>query len=68
MWRDQMDDSRTSCSEKSQGRRKRGRPKTRMADNVKEYAGMSMTKLCGMAQNRDNWRTFVMNCITAAQP
>ena len=56
--------SKDILSGKVPGRRNRGRPKRRLAENVKESAGISMAKLCGMAQNRDNWRTFVKHSAT----
>ena len=49
------------------GKRRRGRPKTRMADNVEDIAGISMAELHRMAQNRKQWRRFVMGATADQQ-
>ncbi|XP_042876027.1 uncharacterized protein LOC122255792 [Penaeus japonicus] len=41
------------------GTRTRGRPKTRLSDNIKEMCGLTMVKLERKAQDRNEWRCFV---------
>ena len=48
------------------GKRGRGRPKTRMSDNVKNIANISMASLLEQAQDRNHWRSFVES-VTAGQ-
>ena len=43
------------------GKRGRGRPKTRMSDNVEDIADITMAELLRLAQNRSQWRRFVKN-------
>ena len=38
------------------GNRKRGRPKTRISDNIKEISGKSFVDLFRLAQDRRKWR------------
>ena len=38
------------------GNRKRGRPKTRISDNIKEISGKSFVNLFRLAQDRRKWR------------
>ena len=49
------------------GKRRRGRPRTSMADNVKDIAGINMAELHRMAQNRKKWRRFVMDATAGQQ-
>ena len=46
---------------------KRGRPKTRMSDNVKGIADISMVELLRRAQNRRQWGRFVKSAIAGQQ-
>ena len=41
------------------GTRTRGRPKTRLSDNIKEMCGLTMVELERKAQDRNEWRCFV---------
>ena len=43
-----------------------GRPKTRMSDNVKDIADISMAELLRLAENRSQWQRFVKSA-TASQ-
>ena len=43
------------------GKRKRGRPKTRYKDNIKELTNLSMVQVYRMAQDRKEWRQFIMD-------
>ncbi|XP_027222208.2 uncharacterized protein [Penaeus vannamei] len=42
------------------GKRERGRPKTRLSDNIKEVCGLTMVEAERAAQERENWRKLVM--------
>ena len=46
--------------------RGRGRPKTRLSDNVKEISGLTMVEAERMAQDHDHWRRLVKRA-TAVQ-
>ena len=48
------------------GKRGRGRPKTRLSDNVKNIAIISMASLLEQAQDRNQWRSIVES-VTAGQ-
>jgi len=50
----------------SYGKRGCGRPKTRMSDNVKNIANISMASLLEQAQDISHWRSFVES-VTAGQ-
>ena len=43
------------------GKRKRGRPKTRYKDNIKELTNLSMVQVYRMAKDRKEWRQFIMD-------
>ena len=43
------------------GKRGRGRPKTRLSDNVKDVARISMPTLHRLAPDRSGWQEFVKN-------
>ena len=45
------------------GKRKRGRPKTRYKDDIKELTNLSMMQLYRMALDRREWRKFIMDSI-----
>ena len=45
------------------GKRKRGRPKTRYSDNIRELTGMSMAQVVRKAQDRFIWRRFVWDAL-----
>ena len=49
------------------GKRGLGRPKTRMSDNVKDIADISMGELHRLAQNRNEWRRFVKHATAGQQ-
>ena len=40
------------------GKRKRGRPKIRFEDNIKNIAGISIARVVREAEDRENWRRF----------
>ena len=40
------------------GKRKRGRPKMRFVDNIKEIAGIGIAGIVREAEDRENWRRF----------
>ena len=40
------------------GMRKRGRPKMRFVDNIKEIAGIGIARIVREAEDRENWRRF----------
>ena len=40
------------------GKRKRGRPKMRFVDNIKEIAGIGIAGVVREAEDRENWRRF----------
>ena len=48
------------------GNRRRGRPKTRLSDNIKDICGLTMVQVERKAQDRVEWRRMVERC-TAAQ-
>ena len=43
------------------GKRKRGRPKTRYKDNIRELTNLSVVQVYRMAQDRREWRQFIMD-------
>ena len=45
------------------GKSKRGRPKTRYKDNIKESTNLSMVHVCRMAQDRRGWKHFIMDAM-----
>ena len=49
------------------GKRKRGRPRRKLENDVEDLLGMTMAELLRKAQDRDTWRTTIA-CATAGQP
>ena len=49
------------------GQRPRGRPRTRLSDNIKEICGMTMVELERKAQDRNNWRSLVLRATAVRQ-
>ena len=43
-----------------QGTRKRGRPKLRWTDGIKEMTGLSLNTAHRLSQNRDRWRSIII--------
>ena len=43
------------------GKRKRGRPKTKYKDNIKELTNLSMVQVYRMVQDRREWKHFLMD-------
>ena len=43
-----------------QGTRKRGRPKLRWTDGIKEATGRSLNAAHQLSQNRDRWRSIII--------
>ena len=44
----------------SDGKRKRGRPRTRWLDKIKEATGLNMQQLAELTRDRNEWRKKVM--------
>jgi len=49
------------------GQRPRGRPRTRLSDNIKEICGLTMVELERKAQDRNNWRSLVRRATAIRQ-
>ena len=47
------------------GRRARGRPRTTMTDNIKDWTGMTYHECVRTTQNRDIWRLMTADLLRA---
>ena len=50
------------------GGRRRGRPKKRWDDNIKEWTELPLAKILRLAEDKDGWRKIVKTSMVPLQP